>query len=178
MQEVKAQLKYLRISPKKVRLTTGILKGLTIKEAQAQLKNLNKKSSESILKLLNSAVANAEHNYGLKKEDLYISKILVDPGPSLKRYRPRARGSVFPISKRTSHVTIFLSSLKPQTPKTVESESKEKEVSKKEAETILEETKVETKQFEARPKSKVEKKIKKPIATKGQRQKIFRRKAI
>lgn len=175
MQEVKAQLKYLRISPKKVRLTTGILKGLTIKEAQAQLKNLNKKSSESILKLLNSAVANAEHNYGFKKEDLYISKILVDPGPSLKRYRPRARGSVFPISKRTSHVTIFLSSLKPQTSKTVESESKAKEASKKEA---VEETKVETKQFEARPKSKVEKKIKKPIATKGQGQKIFRRKAI
>jgi len=74
-----------------------------------------------------------KHNYGLKKEDLYISKILVDPGPSLKRYRPRARGSVFPISKRTSHVTIFLSSLKPQTPKTVESESKVKEVSKKES---------------------------------------------
>jgi large subunit ribosomal protein L22 len=73
MEEVKAQLKYLRISPKKVRLATGILKGLTIKEAQAQLENLNKKSSEPILKLLKSAVANAEHNYGLKKEDLYIS---------------------------------------------------------------------------------------------------------
>ena len=178
MEEVKAQLKYLRISPKKVRLATGILKGLSFKEAQAQLKNLNKKSSEPILKLLKSAVANAEHNYGLKKEDLYISKILVDPGPSLKRYRPRARGSVFPISKRTSHITIFLSSLKPQISKTIEPKSKTEEVSKKESEIVSEKTKIEEKQVETRPKQKVEKKIKKPIATKGQRQKIFRRKAI
>ena len=178
MEEVKAQLKYLRISPKKVRLATGILKGLSFKEAQAQLKNLNKKSSGPLLKLLMSAVANAEHNYGLRKEDLYISKILVDPGPSLKRYRPRARGSVFPIFKRTSHVTIFLSPLKSQTSKSVESKLQTPKTVRKETETIPEETKNKVERSAVQQKPKVEKKVKKPIATKGQRQRIFRRKAI
>lgn len=178
MEEVKAQLKYLRISPKKVRLTTGILKGLSFKEAQAQLKNLNKKSSEPILKLLMSAAANAEHNYGLKKEDLYISKILVDQGPSLKRFRPRAHGSAFPIFKRTSHVTIFLSPLKSQTSKTIEPKSETKETPKKETKVISEETKNKVERSGTQPKLKAERNVKKPTNTKGQRQRIFRRKAI
>lgn len=103
-----AKLRHLRISPRKVRLVTNLIKGLTVKEAEKQLKFLTKRSTQPILKLLNSAVANAENNAKLTKENLYISRITVDVGPSLKRWRPRAMGRAFQILKRTSHITITL----------------------------------------------------------------------
>src|SRR3989304_4153493 len=114
MTEVVAKLRYLRISPKKVRQVTALLKGLSFKAAEAQLRFLPQKSVKPLLKLLASAGANAVQNYKLRKEDLMLSKILVDPGPILKRSMPRAHGRAFPINKRTSHVSFFLQPIKSQ----------------------------------------------------------------
>jgi large subunit ribosomal protein L22 len=105
---IKAKLKHLRISPRKVRLAADLIRGLSVREAEQQLIFLNKRSASQILRLLRSAVANAQHNASLPKENLYISEILVDAGPTLKRWRPRAMGRASNIMKRTSHVTIVL----------------------------------------------------------------------
>jgi len=107
-QPVIAKLNYLRLAPRKVRLVANLIKGMRVKEARVQLKFCPKRASQPLLKLLNSAVANAEHNFQLKEDNLYISKITVDQGPSLKRWRPRAFGRAFPIMKRTSHITLVL----------------------------------------------------------------------
>jgi large subunit ribosomal protein L22 len=108
MTETTAIVRYLRVAPKKVRLIARLLKGLSYQEAQARLRNLPQKSSGPLLKLLESAAANAEHNLHLAKSGLYVSRIAVDGGPVLARIRPRARGSAFPIKKRTSHIRITL----------------------------------------------------------------------
>jgi len=96
------------MSPRKVRLVANLIKGLAVEEAERQLKFLTKRAAKSILKLLNSAVANAQHNANLAKENLYVAKIIVEAGPILKRWRPRAMGRATPIMKRTSHLTIVL----------------------------------------------------------------------
>ena len=105
---ITAKLRHLRISPRKVRLVTNLVKGLSVQEAEKQLKFLSKRAARPILKLLNSAMANAQHNANLTKEGLYIKNIVVEPGPTLKRWRPRAMGRATPIMKRTSHITILL----------------------------------------------------------------------
>jgi len=105
---VSARLRHLRISPRKVRLVADLIRGLDVEEAERQLTFLTKRSAQPILKLLNSAVANAGHNASLPKPGLYVASITVEPGPSLKRWRPRAMGRAAPILKRTSHVTLFL----------------------------------------------------------------------
>ena len=106
--EVKAHLKHLRISSRKVRLVVDLVRKMEIEEAKTQLKFINKKSSELLLKLLNSAVANAKNNFNLDEKSLYISKIVVNDGKILKRWRPRAMGRSARINKRTSDVTIVL----------------------------------------------------------------------
>ena len=106
---VKAKLKYLRISPRKVRLVVDLIRGLKVVEAEKQLRFLNKRAARPILKLLKSAIANAGKN-NLTKENLRIVNILVDAGPSLKRWMPRAMGRATPIMKRTSHITMILES--------------------------------------------------------------------
>lgn len=106
--EIKAQLKHLRISPRKVRLVVNLIKGLSVESAEKQLKFCSKRAARPILKLLKSAAANAKHNFNLTRKDLYVSKIAVDQGPSLKRWRARAMGRAAPILKRTSHVILFL----------------------------------------------------------------------
>jgi len=106
--EVKAHLKHLRISSRKVRLVVDLIRQMEIKEAQIQLRFINKKSSELLLKLLNSAVANAKNNFNLDENNLYISKIVVNDGKIMKRWRPRAMGRSARINKRTSNVTIVL----------------------------------------------------------------------
>lgn len=108
MAEIKAELNYLRIAPRKVRVAVDLIRGKSVAEAENQLRFLTKRSSAPLLKLLKSAVANAEHNFNLKKENLRISKITVDGGPVLKRMRPRAFGRAFQILKRTSHVSFIL----------------------------------------------------------------------
>lgn len=105
---ITAKLNHLRISARKVRLVANLIKGLSVIEAEKQLKFLSKKSARPMLKLLNSAVANAQHNAGLVKENLLVKNAKVDLGTSLKRWRARAMGRAAPILKRTCHVTLIL----------------------------------------------------------------------
>ena len=106
--EVKAHLNRLRISPRKVRLVAGLVSKMNIDEARKQLEFLNKKPTDLILKLINSAVANARNNFDLKEDNLYISEIFVNGGPTMKRWRPRAMGRAARINKRTCCVTVVL----------------------------------------------------------------------
>lgn len=105
---ITAKLKYLRTSPRKVRLVVDLIRGLDVTEAENQLKFLPKRAAEPVLKLLKSAIANALHDFEAVKENLFVTKITVDPGPTLKRWMPRAMGRATPILKRTSHITIGL----------------------------------------------------------------------
>ena len=104
--EAKAYLKYARISPRKVQYVLNLIRGKDTKTALAILKNTPKAASEHLIKLLKSAVANAEHNFNMDASNLYISECFVCPGPTLKRVMPRAQGRAFRILKRTSHVTM------------------------------------------------------------------------
>ena len=103
-----AVAKYIRISPDKVRIVLNIIRGLNYNEAIAVLKHTNKSACEPLIKLVNSAAANAENNMGLNKNDLFIAECFADGGPILKRVRPRAQGRAFRINKRTSHITVIL----------------------------------------------------------------------
>ena len=107
--EAKAYLKYLRISPRKVKIVCDLIRGQDVKTAKAYLLYTPKAACEPVLKLLNSAVANAETNHGMDKDKLYVSTAVADPGPTLKRGMPRAKGSYNRILKRTSHLTIGVS---------------------------------------------------------------------
>ena len=105
----------VRISPRKTRLVVDLIRGRSVAEAVTTLQSLNKGAAKPVLKVLLSAVANAEHNYQLNKDALVITKITVDEGPALQRWRPRARGSAFPILRPSSHITVSLvESKKPQ----------------------------------------------------------------
>lgn len=106
--EARAHLKYLRISPRKVKIVLDLIRGKDTDTAMAILKNTNKIASESLIKLLKSAVANAEHNFHMDASNLYVSECFVCPGPILKRIMPRARGRAFRINKRSSHVTLVV----------------------------------------------------------------------
>jgi len=108
MTEVKAKLKYLHIAPRKVRLLVNLIRGMSLKDAKAQVSVSSKKASLSLLKLLKSAESNARHNFKLEQDSLHIKEAKVDGGPVLKRYMPRARGRATIIRRRTSHVTIVL----------------------------------------------------------------------
>jgi large subunit ribosomal protein L22 len=105
---VKAHLKHLRISPRKVRLVVDIIRGMEVDKALEQLDYTSKRSSGPVIKLLKSAIASAEHDFKLERKDLYVSKIIVEEGPTLKRMMPHAMGRSFPIAKRTSHITLIL----------------------------------------------------------------------
>jgi len=102
------KLNYLRIAPRKVRLVADLIRKKKVEEAQTILNFTIKKATKPILKLLNTAVADARNNFQLNSENLYISKITVDEGPKYKRWRPRARGSAYEIQKKTSHITLIL----------------------------------------------------------------------
>ena len=106
--KVRAQAKYIRQAPNKVRIVLNLVRGLPVGEAEQVLKHLNRRASEPIAKVLKSAVANAEHNHSLDADDLYIVEAYADEGPTLKRFRPRARGRATRIRKRTSHITIVV----------------------------------------------------------------------
>ena len=110
--QTQAKLRHLRMSPRKVRLVVDLIRGLEVEPALNQLKFMQNKAAHPLTKLLNSALANAEHNHELKKDNLYIKEIRVDEGPSLKRWRPRAFGRASGIQKRTSHISLILSEIK------------------------------------------------------------------
>jgi large subunit ribosomal protein L22 len=125
-----------------------------VEEAERQLKFLPKKAAKPILKLLNSAVANAQHNVNLAKEGLYIANIIVDAGPILKRWRARAMGRATPIMKRTSHITLVLDQKEPLpgvAPKEIPSQTVETELPS-------ESKKIETKPVQGKAKPAVKEK--------------------
>lgn len=106
--KVTAKLNYLHISPRKVRTVVDVLRHLTVNEALARLNFMPKRAATPLLKLMRSAIANAEHNFYLDKDSLKIDIFKVDGGPVFKRSRPGSRGRVSPIKKRTSHITLIL----------------------------------------------------------------------
>lgn len=124
--EVRAHLRYLRISPRKVRLVIGLIRGLGIEQAVDQLTVLPKRAALPVLKLLNSAVANAEHNFRLERKNMIIKSIVANEGPKLKRFRPRAFGRAAEILKRMTHVTIVLEDLAKSMPKKIEAQKVDK----------------------------------------------------
>ena len=107
--EAKAHLKYLRSSPRKVSILCDLIRGKDVKTACAYIMSTPKAASEPVLKLLKSAIANAENNNGMDVEKLYVSTAIANPGPVLKRGRPRAKGRYNRILKRTTHLTIGVS---------------------------------------------------------------------
>ena len=106
--ESKAVAKYIRIAPRKVRVVMDLIRGKNVAEAFAILKFTPKVGADAIEKVLKSAVANAENNFDMNVDKLYVSSAFVDQGPTLKRIHPRSRGQAFKILKRTSHVTIVV----------------------------------------------------------------------
>lgn len=104
----KAVAKYIRIAPSKVRIVLDVVRGMDYLDAVATLKNMSNASSEVILKVVESAAANAENNLGLNKADLYIAETFADGGQTLKRFQPVSKGRAHSILKRTSHITVIL----------------------------------------------------------------------
>ena len=162
--EVTAKLKYLRIAPRKVRLLTDLVRGKKIKEAEALLDFSLKRGAKSLRKLLDSAVTSAIYNFQLDEKTLYISKITVDEGPKLKRWRARARGRAAQIQKKVSHITLVLKGEKGE-----RVEEKKPEIKKEE------------RRLKPKPKPETPKPEREIIPAKKQKKglrKIFRRKAF
>ncbi len=106
--EVTATEKYIRMSPRKVRLVVDTVRGKPVREALAMLRFMPRSAAKAVSKAVSSALANAENNYELDADDLYIARIAADEGPTLKRFRPRAHGRVSPLLKRSTNVTVVL----------------------------------------------------------------------
>ncbi len=104
--------KYVRISSRKVKVVIDLIRGKKVSEAKAILMFTPKAASEPVLKVLNSAVANAENNLDLSADGLYVAEVFANQGPTLKRFRPRAQGRATRIRKRTSHITVILDQVK------------------------------------------------------------------
>ena len=107
-----AIVRHVRISSRKVQLVADLIRGKRAVEAQAILQYTPRAAAPVALKLLNSAIANAENNQELNRDDLYVAEVFAGQGPTLKRFMPRARGSASRILKRTSHLTIILDQVK------------------------------------------------------------------
>ncbi len=106
--DVKATARYVRTSPRKARIVVDMVRGKSVEEARNILAFTNRGIAGDVEKLLNSAVANAEHNNHLRPDSLFVKAAYVDEGPTMKRIRPRAKGSASRIRKRTSHITIVV----------------------------------------------------------------------
>ncbi|KKU18766.1 MAG: 50S ribosomal protein L22 [Candidatus Azambacteria bacterium GW2011_GWB2_46_37] len=162
------------MAPRKVRVVANLIKGLNIDQARAQLRALPKRASGPVLKTLNSAVANAEHNFQLSKDNLYIAKIFVDGGPMLKRWMPRAMGRASAIQKKTSHLTVILGER--IAAKAVKKAIKAKAVQTKQVpETALEKTAAE--KIKSAPRAEKKEAIAKERAG-GFAKRMFRRKSV
>jgi large subunit ribosomal protein L22 len=105
--EVRAKLGRVRVSPRKARLVVDVVRGKRVLDAQAMLRFMPQKTAVEVEKLMRSVAANAENNYDLDPEDLWIKEIFVDEGPTMKRFKPKARGRVGPILKRSCSITVI-----------------------------------------------------------------------
>ena len=106
--EAFAYVKFVRMSPRKVKLVCDMIRGQDVKTATAYLSQTSKAACEPMAKLLKSAIANAENNFNMDKKNLYVAECFVCPGPMLKRIRPRAQGRAYRILKRSCHISIIL----------------------------------------------------------------------
>lgn len=104
--EAKATAKYIRISPRKMKFICDMVRGKDVEEALAILKFTPKKGARELEKVVQSAAANAENNFDLNRDKLFVCKVSSDQGPTLKRWRPRAKGAAFKILKRSSHINV------------------------------------------------------------------------
>lgn len=168
--EIKAKLNYLKIAPRKVRIVADLIRGAEVKEAKIQLRFAAKRASDSLLKLLNSSIANAKNNFNVEEGALFIKEIKVNEGPPFKRWRAGARGRAFPITKRTSRVDLILG--------VKEGIEVEKKKAVKKPEPIKAGVVEEEKTTIEKPKFKAPQKITKKPEPKGLFKKIFRRKSF
>ena len=106
--EAKAYLRYVRIAPRKVQIVCDMIRNQPLDKALAMMKYTPKAACEPLYKLVKSAAANAEHNFNMDKNNLYVAECFVTPGPTLKRIRARDKGRAYRILKRTSHITVVL----------------------------------------------------------------------
>jgi large subunit ribosomal protein L22 len=106
--EAKAIVKYVRLSPRKVRQVVDLIRGKKVNEALAILRYVPKRASEVVTKAVKSAAANAENNMQMERDELFVTSCFVDQGPTLKRFQPRAMGRADVIRKRTSHITVMV----------------------------------------------------------------------
>ena len=106
--EARAEHKFARISPRKVKIVCDLIRGKDVKTAEALMRQTPKAASELLVKVLKSAVANAENNYSMDTDKLFVKETYANPGPILKRGMPRAQGRMFRINKRTSHITVIV----------------------------------------------------------------------
>ncbi|GAB2816040.1 50S ribosomal protein L22 [Actinocorallia aurea] len=114
--EARAQARFVRVTPRKARRVVDLIRGLPAAEAQAVLRFAPQAASEPVGKVLNSAIANATHNFNLAQDTLVVSRTWVDEGPTLKRFRPRAQGRAYRINKRTSHISVVVESVEDGAP--------------------------------------------------------------
>jgi len=189
--EIKASLYNIRMSPRKVRLVANLINRMPVAKAKAQLTFLIKKPAPFILKLLNSSIANAKHNFQLEEDNLRIEKIVVEAGATLKRWLPRAMGRASAIHKRTCSVTLWLAEIK-QTTKKKKKNAKPEVLKEGEALPTADSGKIiETKTDETDDKKGKEIAPARPYGTSGQAKKrnfsrqtvgnlkkVFRRKSI
>jgi len=110
--EARAVAKFIRVSPRKARMVVDLIRGKKLEEALAILRYTPNKATEAVTKVVKSAAANAEHNYEMDKDELFISAIYVDQGPTLKRIQPRAMGRADIMRRKTSHITVVVSDKK------------------------------------------------------------------
>ncbi len=166
--DVRAKARYVRISPRKVRLVLDAVRNLNPEKAVIHLSLMPQKSARPVRKLIESAIANAENNFKLKKADLKIKSLVADEGPTIKRWRPRAFGRAAMIRKRTSHISVVLSDGK------VDSVDKKDEIKKTKTNEESKNIKKETKKQETTVKAdnKVEKKEAKEIKEKKEKKEI------
>jgi large subunit ribosomal protein L22 len=108
--QVKAQARFVRVTPSKARRVVDLIRGLHVDEARRVLDFTPRAATVPVRKVLDSAIANAEHNHQLAADALFVSRAFVDEGPTLKRFRPRALGRAYRIRKRTSHITVVVDS--------------------------------------------------------------------
>lgn len=165
--ELKASLKNLRTSPKKVRLVIDVIRKMPVEQALEQLKFINKLAAEPVSKLLKSGLANAENTYNLERSNLFIKEIRADEGLVLKRWMPRAHGRATSIRKRGCHLTLVLAEIKDSGPKAKKAVKAEEPVK---LEKLAKEGEKMTKSAAAGAKEKIKKAA-------GEKAKIFRRKA-
>jgi len=170
-------LNYLHVAPRKARLVSNLIKGMNIKEARTQLKFMPQRTSDYLLKLLDSAVSNAENNFKIEKDGLFVKEVRIDEGVPFKRWRPVSRGRAFQVLKRTCSINLVLGTKEGFKVKEIKKEILEakKEAEQKEIKTTKEESKTPSSD---KTKIKPLKEVKKVSKFKGLTKKIFRRKSF